>query len=258
MVAHVADLDAAAARMLDLGFTLSPRSDLANVGVANHLVLLPPSDPACASFFELMMSTVPAHSLHPSMAAVLTGPPAWRWLVLATADAHAAQRRLLAMGVKMGVPTHVRREWRIDADQSVWPEFDVTFPCDEALPFNLCQYHNVALYQRAEWLQHTNGANRLRAVVAVDAQAESTARRCAAWFGAEAMPLGAEGTGAWSVQCTPTSLEVWPPAAFAAHHPGGSVASGYAGIRVSAPGPRRLVWLAPQIEGFIELCGADG
>jgi hypothetical protein len=249
VVAHVADLDAAAARMAELGFTLSPRSDLDNVGVANHLVLFEPEDPTCASFFELMMPTRPAAGLHPAMAAVLGGPPAWRWFVLASADAHADHALLAAQGVDMSAPVHVRREWCIAPGESVWPEFDVTFPCGGVLPFNLCQYHDVRLYQRAEWMRHANGARRLQALVAVDDAAQASAERHARWLGSRAVPMGG---GVWRVEGSPTALELWPPGAFAERYAQPTALPGLRGILITARGLARCVPLQPLIEGFIE------
>ena len=251
VVAHVADLDAAAARMAQLGFTLSPRSDLDNVGVANHLVLFEPEDPACASFFELMMPTRPLAQLHPAMAAVLGGPPAWRWFVLASGDAGEDHRRLAAQGVAMAPPVHVRREWRIGDSASVWPEFDVTFPCSETLPFNLCRYHNVELYQRAAWMRHANGARRLRALIAVDDAAQATAARYAGWLGSRATALDG---GVWRVEGSPTALELWPPRAFAERYAPLAAQPGLRGIRVSVVGgTRRCVPLQPLLDGLVEI-----
>ncbi len=255
LVAHVRDLDRAAKRIREAGFTLSPRSDLTNVGVANHLILFEPADPSCASYFELMMPTAPLDTLHPSMSRVLTGHSGWRWLVLATKDAAAAHRALVGDAVKMPAPVHVRRQWIISPNESVWPEFDVTFPCDERLPFNLCQYHNVSLYQRAEWMQHQNGARQLKAMIAVDPTPEVTAHLYARWFGSRAQPLP---TGAWRVIGYPTCLEIWPTDALAAHYGVCAGATGYVGIRVSYPGPHRIELLAPVIEGFIEFVDARG
>lgn len=255
VVAHVADLDAAAACIAKLGFTLSPRSDLDNVGVANHLVLFEPEDPACASFFELMMPTRAVPQLHPAMAAVLSGPPAWRWFVLAAGDAMAEQRRLAGLGVAMSPPVHVRREWRLSADESVWPEFDVTFPCSEVLPFNLCHYHDVSLYQRQQWMRHANGASRLLAIVAVDDAPQATAERYARWLGSRASLR--EG-GVWRVEGSPTALELWPRRSFAEHHAPLQAQPGYRGIRVLASGPRRCVSLQPVLDGFIECVPSAG
>ncbi len=249
VVAQVANLEHAAQRMRDAGFTLSPRSDLSNVGVANHLVLFEPVDWSCASYFELMIPTVPLNALHPSMAKVLAGKPAWRWLVLATRNALVSHQRLTADGVVMPAPLHVRRQWMISPSESVWPEFDVTFPCDERLPFNLCQYHNVSLYQRAEWMRHPNGARQLAAVIAVDPQPEVTARDYARWFGTKAHRLP---TGAWRVAGHPTCLEIWSLDALTAHYGIAARAAGYVGIRVRYPGPHRVEWLLPEVDGFIE------
>jgi Glyoxalase-like domain len=249
VVAHVKNLQQAAERIRDAGFTLSPRSDLTKVGVANHLVLFEPADPSCVSYFELMMPTAPLTTLHPSMSRVLDGGPAWRWLVLATRNAEASHQALVADGVKMPAPVHVRRQWIISPTESVWPEFDVTFPAEERLPFNLCQYHNVALYQRVEWMQHPNGARQLAAMIAVDPQPEATARQYARWFGSRVQQLPA---GAWRVTGHPTCLEIWPTDALAAHYGITAEKSAYVGIRVRYPGPRRVELLSPIIDGFIE------
>lgn len=251
VVAGVQDLEGTALHLRELGFLSSPRSELQSVGVANRLMLLAPADSACASFFELMQVTDRA-VLHPAMAAMLDAPPAWRWLVLATRDAAASHALLAAQGLAMTAPVHVRREWTVAPGESVWPEFDVTFPAPIELPFNLCRYHNVSLYQRPDWMRHPNGATRLLSVWAISTEPRALAHRMARWFGSTASPA-AGSDEVWVVAGRPTQLEIWTAPAFARAHGRVPVPAGYAGLRIQARGPRRLFDLAPWINGLIEL-----
>jgi hypothetical protein len=211
-VANVTDLDAAAAFVRSAGFTLSPRSDLTAVGVANHLVLFDPPQPNCAAFFELMTTTQPT-KLHPAMAQVLQGQARLSWLVMGSSHAQTSYEHLVQHGSAMPAPVHVKREWRLSQQESIWPEFDVTFPVQHPLPFNLCQYHNVELYHRAEWRQHANGARQLVAALAVAAQPEQLAHELARLWD---MPAHALGAGHWRVGGAAVGLELLSPAHYRA------------------------------------------
>ena len=165
LMTYVHDLDAAGAAFRRLGFTLSPKSDITAMGIVNHLVLLQPRTPGAGSFIELMAAS-DRGKLPPPMAAMLAGDERVKSMVMMTPDARAAHTLLVANGYPFAPPAHVRREWAIAGEASVWPEFDVLLPIPAPLAFNACQYHNVDLYLRREWQSHANGARTLNRVFA--------------------------------------------------------------------------------------------
>lgn len=178
LLTYVHDLDAAASLFRRMGFTLSPVSHIESMGIANHLVLMQPLSAGIANFIELMAAQ-DRGKLPPAMAELLSGREAIKSMVLATQDAAAAHAAIAHEGFAAAPPVHVRREWVVGAGESVYPEFDVILPFKAPLTFNCCRYFNVDLYLRPEWLKHPNGAQRLRAVLAVAGEPG----RLAAMFG---------------------------------------------------------------------------
>jgi Glyoxalase-like domain len=202
------DLEADAALLRRLGFTLTPRSDLSAVGVANYLVLFAPQREDVASFMEIMAVQKPLADLHPAMAAVLSQAGRLRWVVLATIDCQASHTALAARGAQLPTPVHVKREWKISAEQSVWPEFDVTFPQSAGLPlpFNTCQYHNVSLYHRPSWLDHANGSVAMLSALAIAHDPQLVAEQYSRYWGHVAQQVSA---GCWSVATGASDLLVF-------------------------------------------------
>lgn len=182
LLTYVDDLDAAAALFRRMGFTLSPVSRIDAMGISNHLVLMRPLTAGFANFIELMASH-DRSKLPPAMAAILSGEPRIKSMVLGTADAARAHAAVVAEGFETAAPVHVRREWVIGPGESVFPEFDVTLPLDNPLVFNCCRYFNVDLYLRGEWLVHPNGAQCLRSVFAVSADPDQLSLRFGRLFG---------------------------------------------------------------------------
>jgi Glyoxalase-like domain len=213
------DLEADAALLRRLGFTLTPRSDLSAVGVANYLVLFPPKREDVASFMEIMAAQKPLADLHPAMAAVLSQAGLLRWVVLATPDCQASHTALAARGAHLSHPVHVKREWKISAEQSVWPEFDVTFPQSAGLPlpFNTCQYHNVSLYHRPAWLDHANGSVAMLSALAIAHDPQLVAEQYARYWGHVAQQVSA---GCWVVGTGATDLLVFSAQAAARYFAG--------------------------------------
>ncbi len=198
------DLEADAMLLQKLGFTLTPRSELQQVGVANYLVLFRPNDSCGASFMEIMAPQRPTESLHPAMAQVLTGPSRIRWVVLATENAEASHLALVNQGANLNQPSYVKREWKLSNVESVWPEFKVTFPTFPTskalpLPFNTCQYFNVKLYHRSVWLKHANGSTVLNAVMVLARDASHFAASYARAWGLQSLPCPQSGKDAWRV-----------------------------------------------------------
>ncbi|MCG6203754.1 VOC family protein [Rhodopseudomonas sp. HC1] len=166
LLTYVNDLDEAASLFRRMGFTLSPISRIEPMGISNYLVLMQPLVDGFANFLELMA----AHDrscLPPAMAGVLSGEQGTKSMVLGARDAAGAYALMRDRGFDASPPIHVRREWFIAPGESVFPEFDVILPIGAELTFNACQYHNVGLYLRPEWLTHANGARHLRRVLAV-------------------------------------------------------------------------------------------
>ncbi len=232
LLTYVTDLHAASTAYERLGFRLTPRSEIGAMGIANRLVLLSPLTAGTANYVELM-SAADRTKLPPAMAATLSGAEGVKSMVMATPDAHKAQAELVANGYGFAPPVHVKREWVIPGEGSVWPEFDVMLPIAAPLPFNLCRYFNLDLYLREDWRQHPNGARHLTATFAVAPDAHATARYYEALLG-KAATLGADG--AWIVKTAAVELAIYDPLSFAARFgvapiPGN--APYYAGYRVA-------------------------
>lgn len=232
LLTYVADLDAASAAYERLGFRLTPRSEIGAMGIANRLALFSPLTADTGNYVELM-SAADRTRLPPPMAATLQGAEGVKSMVMATPDAHKARAELVANGYGFALPVHVKREWVIPGEGSVWPEFDVMLPIAAPLPFNLCRYFNLDLYLRQDWRTHPNGARHLTATFAVAPDAHATARYYETLFGAAAT-LGADG--AWIVKTAAVELAVYDPLYFAARFgiaPPPGNAPHYAGYRVA-------------------------
>lgn len=212
LLTYVADLDAASAAYERLGFRLTPRSEIGAMGIANRLVLLSPLTAGTANYIELMSAT-DRTKLPLPMAATLSGAEGVKSMVMATPDAHKAQAELVANGYGFAPPVHVKREWVIPGEGSVWPEFDVMLPIAAPLPFNLCRYFNLDLYRREDWRAHPNGARYLTAAFAVAPDAHAIARYYEALFD-KAATLGTDG--AWIVKTAAVELAIYDPLSFAA------------------------------------------
>lgn len=185
LLTFVPDLDAAARRFEALGFTVTPPSEITAMGITNRLVLFRDWSGNAAHFIE-MMAVTDAARLPPPMARLLRGAAGIKSVVLSLTDPAAAQARFAGLGAAFGPPQHVRREWKIDATTSVWPEFDVLLPVDDVLTFNGCRYRNVELYRRAEWSSHTNGATGFDQVLCAAPDPAAAAGRLAQLLGTEA------------------------------------------------------------------------
>lgn len=166
LLTYVTSLDEATALFQRMGFRLSPVSRIDAMGISNRLVLMRSGRPDAANYIELM-SPHDRSRLAAPMAAVLSGANGIGSMVLATAAIEDLARTIADAGFAPPTQAHVRREWPIPGEASVFPEFDVLLPFDAPLRFNACSYRNVELYAREQWLDHPNGARRLSAVYAV-------------------------------------------------------------------------------------------
>ncbi len=263
LLTYVADLDVASAAYERLGFRLTPRSEIGAMGIANRLALLSPLTAGTGNYIELM-SAADRTRLPPPMATTLSGTEGVKSMVMATPDAHKAQAELVANGYGFAPPVHVKREWVIPGEGSVWPEFDVMLPIAAPLPFNLCRYFNLDLYLRQDWRTHPNGARHLIATFAVAPDAHATARYYEALFG-QAATLGADG--AWIVRAAAVELSIYDPLSFASCFgvaPPAADTPRYAGYRIAtADGDalrtllaRNKVAAIPTVQGIaVQACG---
>jgi len=256
LMTYVADLDAAAADYERLGFRLTPISHISAMGIANRLVPMRPRTPGAANFIELM-GVADASRLPAPMREVLAGEPGIKSMVMMTRDAHAAHRLLADAGYPFAPPSHVRREWAIPGEGSVWPEFDVLLPVPAPLKFNVCQYHNVELYLREDWLEHPNTAQTLLAAIGVADDVRPAIAYFERLFGVAAV-CGADGGHALSPGRT--DLVLYEPAAFEARFGCAAPAAGdgvaYAGMRIAVSDRLRLAGLLAANEvPFTEASG---
>jgi catechol 2,3-dioxygenase-like lactoylglutathione lyase family enzyme len=211
LLTYVADLDRAAAAYRRLGFALSPESDIEAMGIVNRLALFRPRQAGTANFIELMAARNRT-KLPPVMAGVLSGAEGVKSMVMMTPDAHAAQEELVADGYPFASPVHVRREWVIPGEGSVWPEFDVLLPIPAPLGFNACQYHTLDLYLRQDWQVHPNTAQHLLCVLAVADDVPATVAWYERLFGARARQ---QRDGGWHVTPGTTDLAIYSQDNFA-------------------------------------------
>ena len=198
--------DGAAAHLARLGFTVTPLSHIAPMGLCNRLVLFEPFTEGSANFIELMGITNSA--LVPSgMADLLQGPQGIRSMVMATPDAHAARAELVANGYPFGEVHHIAREWVLPG-QRLKVEFDVLLPVPAPFAFNLCRYFSRQHYIRPEWTQHANGIVNLEAVYCIADEPAQALRFYEALFGVEAQGSDAQG---WHVSPGQVQLTVFSP-----------------------------------------------
>ena len=132
----------------------------------------------------------------------------------------------------MCAPVHVRREWKISADVSVFPEFHVLMPTSAPLVFNACQYADVGVYLRSEWQAHPNSAITLDAVFCISEEPAVLAHTYAKILECE---VAVTTSGAYRLTPGQTSLEIYDHSHFKNAHgavPPVSEAAGYAGYRV--------------------------
>jgi catechol 2,3-dioxygenase-like lactoylglutathione lyase family enzyme len=185
LLTNVRDLDEAARFYDRLGFTLTPESRIEAMGIVNRLILFPDASDGSANFIELM-SVFDAARLPPAMAALLSGDEGIKSMVLSLGDVERAHAHFVALGCPFGPPFHVRREWRLSATESVWPEFDVLLPVNDVVTFNGCRYHNVNLYRLPAWTTHRNGARAFDRVYCAAADTQAAASRLAKILGTTA------------------------------------------------------------------------
>ena len=181
LLTYVDDLEGAATLFRRMGFTLSPVSHIAAMGISNYLVLMTPVKSGFANFIELM-GIQDRTKLPAQMRPLLSGPQAIKSMVLAASDIQTAHHAIAGEGFNVSSPVHVKREWVVGPGESVFPEFDVILPFSAPLTFNCCRYFNVELYLRPEWLVHANTAKGIRSVLAIAKDPAALVKTFAAIF----------------------------------------------------------------------------
>lgn len=239
LLTYVPDLDQATLAYERLGFQLTPPSDITAMGIVNRLALMQPRTPGSANFIELM-SVKDASLLPGPMQSILSGAPGIKSMVMMSRDVPAAHTALTARGYPFAEPAHVRREWAIPGEPSVWPEFDVLLPIPAPLAFNVCQYHNLELYLRPDWLKHPNGARHVLACLAVSPDPAATGAYFAELFGTQARD---DGHGGLAISPAATELVIYDAQAYAeryGHAPAAQDGPAFAGYRIAVESLARL------------------
>jgi hypothetical protein len=246
LLTFVADPEAAVSVMGRLGFTLTPASHIAEMGLVNRMILFADADPDAANFIE-MMSVTEATRLPPPMAPLLTPPDGIKSMVLTSAHVPASAAHFRALGHEFAAPAHVKREWRVDEDTSVHPEFDVLMPVTADLTFNACKYVDPSLYKRRDWTAHANGATGLSGVIALTRSITTTANTFAAVLGCAAEPIA----GGVTLRSGRVALELIDPDGFTRRYdrppPQHAGDAAYIGYRLRAHNPAHFATIAARV-----------
>jgi len=143
-VIAVRDLDAAAARFAQLGFTLTPRGHH-SFGSQNHCIML------ASTYLELLAAPV-AHPWLDYYRAFLEHAEGFAALALSTDDADASYRQLKERGIAARPPMDLARP--VDGGVARFRLVQI-----ENLPqMFICQHLTRDLVWRREWQSHANGA----------------------------------------------------------------------------------------------------
>jgi glyoxalase-like protein len=152
VVIAVRDLDAAARAFSSFGFTLTPRG-LHSIGSRNHCIMLG------STYLELLEPSSP----HPWLAyyrEFLHRGEGIAALALATPDAEASYRALIAHGIAARPPMDLARPVKLGEE-----ERSARFRLVQIAPqLFLCEHQTRELVWRREWQSHANGATELTAV----------------------------------------------------------------------------------------------
>jgi hypothetical protein len=146
-VIAVRDLDAAAARFSQLGFTLTPRGHH-SIGSQNHCIML------ASTYLELLAAPV-AHPWLDYYRAFLEHAEGFAALALSTDDADGSYRQLKERGIAARPPMDLARP--VDGGVARFRLVQI-----ENLPqMFICQHLTRDLVWRREWQRHANGATEL-------------------------------------------------------------------------------------------------
>jgi hypothetical protein len=169
LLTAVRDAERAGEDFERLGFTVTPLSVIAAMGVANRLVLLTPLGDGTANFVELMALYDPA-TANTAMQQLLEGQESIRSMVMTSRDAEATRSALVAAGYEPGEVHKLQRVWELPSGEKLNLAFDVLLPLPAPFAFNVCQYRTLQHYLRPQWREHRNGALSLVSVHCVAAE----------------------------------------------------------------------------------------
>ncbi|MBN9530709.1 MAG: VOC family protein [Alphaproteobacteria bacterium] len=167
----VADLEAARAGWIRLGFTPTPRGRHVGWGTANYCIMFPDS------YLELLGVVDPGQFTAGLAERLAAGGEGMLRFGLGSPDAAAAGARLRAGGVAASEAQSLTRLLELP-EGDVEPSFTLVHLPDDALPglpLFVCQHLTPQLLRRPEWLRHPNGATGIVSITAV-------VERPADWF----------------------------------------------------------------------------
>ncbi len=212
LLTAVKDPLAAGADFERLGFTVTPVSHIAALGIANRLVVFSPFEWDTANFIELMGMVSPGR-VPPRLEKMLAGGEGGRCLVMMSDDAHAAYHALVAAGYGPEPVTHLRRSWELPGGERLEVELDVIPAMKAPFAFNVCRYYTLQHYHREDFRNHRNGVDRLEAVYCVSDHPARDAAFYVRLFGAAAKKVG---PGCLAVRRRHVELVIFTPDAFRA------------------------------------------
>ena len=216
-----------------MGFTVTPRSILP--GLSNRLICFGRADPArgLCNYIELM-SLDDASTAPPPMPALLTRPGPVS-TVLATEDARAARKHLVAAGLRVPPVLDLQRDWHLPSGETITPAFTVAIPELDQAPFywNFCRHKTPQHYVRPEFVDHGNGALALTSVIAVADDPGGAADHYRRYWQAECV-----GTDPVHVRRGKVDLVIHSPASYADGFAGhGADREGLRGFTVACTSP---------------------
>lgn len=241
IVHAVRDLDAAAARYRELGFTVGARNKHP-WGTHNHLIQFP------GFFIELLTLAEPdkmSGDLFSLNFGVYNRDFAARheglsMLVLESTDSAGDVAAFEAAGIAVSGSVRFDREGKRPDGSPVHVAFSLAFARDGAAPqigFFTCQQHYPENFWNPSFQKHDNGATGIAAVVMV---ADEPARHrdfLLAYSGADGTTPDSDG---FSIGLPRGAIEVMTPAGYTARFglpaPDGRGGPRLAGMRLSAPG----------------------
>lgn len=262
LMTFVPSLDVAADTFERMGFRLSPVSRIDAMGISNRMILMRPGGLGRANFIELMSSHDPDR-LPGIMRTMLSGESGARSIVLAAGNINTVFDKISENGFSPSAPVHVTREWQIDGEPSVFPEFDVILPIQSPLIFNACQYHNAELYTRPDWLDHPNTAICIKTIFAVSDDLEKTS------FFENLLGYKRQHLAQHEIRYPSSEINLVVMSRDAAAHkftmPANTISPGFIGYEVTVASLKNLansllVGQVPwsEIDGAIKIAPADG
>ena len=201
---HVADCSPAGSLFEELGFAVTPRSQLP--GLSNRLVCFTPKDPHGAAFIELL--SIDDRSAASAAAVNLLdrgyGPIA---AILSSADAQLLAREI---GDSRIEPRNIKRRWTL-ADRAL----DVSLTtlnvpsAVSPLGWTIIQHRTPEHYRIQEFVEHTNGVTHFGGVIAVAEQPDTIARHFLTLWGGDV----SETTGTVYLRIGPGEMRIHTPEA---------------------------------------------